>query len=213
MKLYLCTTIGGTRYIGEWFNTCMKLSPSKMVIARDISRSEVLPENLHVYVIDYDTGLKWKSYEERHAGWDSDKSILKGLILLLEDAMSTDATHFLHIDSDVILSDNAVKYILEHDWDYLQIETPVIPRELSQIELSRWRKHVMCFSESTNFGVSRKLFTAILSDLKSIQSPYPVDINLHKIVKKHFHKLPTGAFAKVSCKSVAHYIMGEKVVV
>jgi hypothetical protein len=204
-KIYVCTTIGTTRYIDEWLCSIRKINPYKIAIARDLSRSEPLPENLHVQLLNYDTKKPWASYERRHEGWVSDESILKGIILLIEDMLKTDATHFLHIDSDIILSDTAIAMLTVGRWDYLQFGTPVMPRESMD--------KIMLFWDSTNFGISKTIAEKIMQDLCEIRNPYPVDINIHKVVKKHFASNPSYAYLNITGVKISHYIRGVKVTI
>jgi len=198
-KIYACTTVGTTRYIGEWICPIKKINPCKIAIARDLSRSEPIPDDLHVYVINYDTKKPWISYEKRHEGWVSDESILKGIVLLIDDMLKTDATHFLHIDSDVILSDKAITMLTTNKWDYLQFGIPVTPRESMD--------KIMIFWESTNFGISKTIAEKILPELSATKNPYPVDINIHKAIRKYF----MGIHLNITCAGVSHYIKGERI--
>lgn len=212
MILYMGTVVGGTRYIQEWLKCVQKLKPLKIAVAKDASRSEALPEGLGIQVIEYDTKKLWESYEKRHAGWKSDESILVGIIILLEDFLKTDASHFMHIDSDVMLSDEAISKIISIEWDYLQFGIPVIPRELSPDQMEHWRRHVMMFWESTCFGLSKKLAEQVISPLKNIlANPYPVDIKLHRIVKEQFYKSNNNKHLNIFNVKITHYIKGERI--
>ena len=205
LKLYVGVVVGGTRYLTEWFNTIRKLNPSETVIARDLSRSEPIP-NLPVRLIDYDTHKRWESYEKRHLGWVSDESILHGIIKLLEDFIKTGCTHFLHIDSDVILSDKAIEITMSKEWDYLQYGIPVVPREASSDQAN-----IMMFWESTNFGLSKTIATQILEPLKRISNPYPIDIRIHQTIKEQFKKLKNKKHLSIYNVGISHYINGVKV--
>jgi len=212
MKLYACTTVGGTRYLKVWLGKILKLNPVKIAIARDLSRSEPLQESPEYVVIDYDTKTPWKSYETRHERWESDKSILIGIITLMEDFLKTEATHFLHIDSDVIISDSAIKMILKSVWDYLKFGIPVIPRELPPQEIRHWRRHIGMFWDSTCFGISKRLVERVVDPARVIANdPYPIDIKLHSIIAEEFKKINNGAFKCIDKIGITHYIKGESV--
>jgi hypothetical protein len=208
MMLYACTTVGGTRYLKEWVQAIKKLNPRKIVIARDVSRSE--PMDVDVEVLEYDTGTPWQGYESRHAGWESDASILEGMKILVKHFLACDLTHFIHVDSDVILSDIAVCQIGRKEWDYLQMGVPVVPRELPPAE--DWRKHIGTFFESTNFGLSRRLAEKIVGQLaEKIANPYPVDINIHRIIKENYRTLRNPVHHSIYSAKIVHYIRGERV--
>jgi hypothetical protein len=208
MMFYTCSTVGGTRYLKEWMQAIKKLNPHKIVIARDVSRSE--PIGVNVEVLEYDTRTPWQSYESRHTRWESDVSILEGMKILVKHFLACNLTHFIHVDSDVILSDMAVYQIRQKKWDYLQIGVPTIPRELSPTE--DWRKHIGTFFESTNFGLSRRLAEKIVDQLaEKIVNPYPVDINIHKIIKENYSTLQNPVHHNICNAKILHYIKGERV--
>jgi hypothetical protein len=185
-----------------------KLNPHKIVIARDVSRSETI--NVNVEVLEYDTRTPWQNYESRHARWESDVSILEGIKILVKHFLAYNLTHFIHVDSDIILSDIAVYKIRQKEWDYLQIGIPVIPRELPPTE--DWRKHIRTFFESTNFGLSRRLAEKIVDQLaEKIVNPYPVDINIHKIIKENYRTLRNPIHHSIYNVNIVHYIRGERV--
>ena len=52
-SLFVCTTVGATRYLDEWLEGVKLLNPSIIVIARDLSRSE--PLNLSDQSVGYDS--------------------------------------------------------------------------------------------------------------------------------------------------------------
>jgi hypothetical protein len=209
MMFYTCTTVGGTRYLKEWVQAIKKLNPHKIVIARDVSRSE--PIDVNVEVVEYDTRTPWQSYESRHTRWESDVSILEGIKILVKHFLAYNLTHFIHVDSDVILSDIAVYQIGQKEWDYLQIGVPVIPRELPPAE--DWRKHIGTFFESTNFGLSRRLAEKIVHQLaEKIVNPYPVDLNIHKIIKENYRTLQNPVHHSIYNAKIVHYIKGERVI-
>jgi len=199
MSLYVCTTVGCTRYLDEWLNAVSNLKPSIIAVARDTLRSEPLKQHQNLHVLEYTT-KPWQSYEERHLNFESDHSILLGIIKLIEHFLSRNETHFLHIDSDVIINKSASLTIYPLTWDYLQFTTPVVPRENPQ------PTRVMLFWESTNFGISKPIAQKILSELyKLLDKPYPVDINIHKTIRKvnpRKHRLINSG--------VSHYIKGMK---
>jgi hypothetical protein len=164
--------------MNEWFEMVQKLKPCKISIARDLSRSEPLPENYIPYTINYDTKKPWINYDRRHEGWLSDESQLKGLIILIEDFLKSETTHFLHIDSDVILGDTLIATLLNSKWDYLQLPVPVVPRE----SLDR----IMIYWDSMNFGISKSIAEKILPGLKEqTLHPYPIDIQIHENIRRH----------------------------
>lgn len=199
MSLYVCTTIGCTRYLGEWLKAVSQLKPSAITVARDTVRSEPLEPIKGLQVIEYATS-PWLSYEQRHLNYESDYSILLGIIKLVEHFLSRGETHFLHVDSDVIMGRRACNAVRPLMWDYLQFTTPVVPRE------SPNTTHVILFWESTNFGISRPIAQKILGKLYDLlDNPYPVDINIHKAIresKPRLHRLITS--------DVSHYIKGTK---
>lgn len=208
---YVCSVVGGTRYLAEWLEAVKKLKPSKIVIARDLSRSE--PLTIEVETIDYDTKIPWEGYEMRHLRWESDKSILVGFIKLLEDFIQSNQSHFIHIDSDIILSDEAIQRITSKSWDYLQLATRDLPRpyrvDNPQWKNTDWHKHLVVWWESTNLGLSRRLAELVLPSLKDITDPFPVDINIHKAIREKFRpdKVHLTVYAKIK-----HYIGGEGVI-
>jgi len=164
--------------MNEWFEMVQKLKPCKISIARDLSRSEPLPENYIPYTINYDTKKPWINYDRRHEGWLSDESILKGIIILIEDFLKSETTHFLHIDSDVILGDTLIATLLNSKWDYLQLPVPVVPRESLD--------GIMIYWDSMNFGISKSIAEKILPGLKEqTLHPYPLDIQIHENIRRH----------------------------
>jgi len=170
-----------------------------IAVARDTLRSEGLGRLRGVHVIEYGT-KPWRSYEERHLSFESDRSILLGIIKLVEHFLSRGETHFLHVDSDVIVGERASLAVYPLTWDYLQFTVPVVPRESPQ------PARVMLFWESTNFGISRPIAQKILSELyELLDKPYPVDINVHKVIRRanpRKHRLINSG--------VSHYIKGMK---
>lgn len=213
MKLYACTTVGGTRYLKEWFQGIMKLKPEYLVICRDIDRSEGLEMAENTMILEYHSRRPWKGYDQRHENWESDYSILMGIELLMKDFIGSDATHFLHVDSDVILSKRAAEVIRGTNWDYLKIFIMVIPRELNEDERKHWKEHLGAFGDNSCFGLSRRMVKQCLTRIPELYNkPYPVDINLHKIFSEEFRKIQKCSYAEVRGLGVAHYVMGERVV-
>lgn len=202
MSLFLCTTVGATRYLEEWLSSVAYLKPSVIVVARDIDRSEPLEAYGNLHVLEYSSGKKWVSYEERHLNFESDYSILLGIIKLIELFLKRGETHFLHVDSDVMLDRMLYHVIYPLTWDYLQFTTPVVPREASDLT----RVKPILFWESTNFGVSKPVAQRIIGKLYGLlDKPYPVDINIHRVIKGEnplVHRLVRSG--------VSHYIKGKK---
>lgn len=224
MSLYVCTTIGGTRYLDEWCDGIKKLNPDIIAIARDMSRSEPIGEpidnslilkNSITKVIDFDSNIKWNSYELRHLDWKSDESILRGMIILLEDFVNSGKDFFLHIDSDVILDDGSIRQMTSGYNDYCQFTLPVVPRELNSEQWADWRRYVGGFNDTTNFSISRRLAINSLENIKKlVGNAYPVDIRIHQCLKDAFKKLDDGKGGKstlVMSKTLGHYVKGQKV--
>lgn len=202
MSLFIATTIGGTKYFDEWLASIINLKPSIIIVAKDIDRSEPLKEYSNLHVLEYSSGKKWESYEQRHLNFESDYSILLGMIKLIEYFINRNETHFLHIDSDIIVDKMLYHVIYPLSWDYLQFKTPVIPREAINIT------HVspIHFCESSNFGISKIIAQKILNKLYGLlNEPYPIDIKIHKLIREinpqNYKLITTG---------ISHYIRGKK---
>ena len=207
---YICTVVGGTRYLEEWLQAVKKLNPSKIIIAKDVSRSEPIKKSIDAEIIEYDSGIPWEGYEKRHIGYKSDKSILDGIKILIKNFIMSEQTHFIHVDSDIILSDEAIRQITSKDWDYLQFGIPVVPRDKQN--LPDWRTHVMIFWDSTVFGLSKRLAKLVAPMLKLIVDPYPVDINIHRVIKQNFIYIHDRKHLVVNNAKITHYINGERIV-
>jgi hypothetical protein len=202
--MFVFTVVGGTRYIREWFDGVKNLSTNRPYIIKDEDRSEPLPDDLDVVVKTYRSGKPWKSYERRHDEYISDYSIALGFFTGLEYFMALPYTRAVHIDSDVIIDSNITNLIATMDWDYLQIVTPVIPRE----RFDDPRAIPMRFWDSTNLGISKKLITDKLSLFRELtKDPYPVDIKIHSIIRS----LQPTNWKTIEWQHIAHYIRGRKV--
>jgi len=203
-RLFVFTVVGGTRYIREWLDGVSYFNTPNIYIIQDDSRSEPLPPDLPVKVVHHSSNKPWKSYEERHLNYESDYCILLGFIRGVEEFLKTQCTHAVHIDSDIII-DSAVAYrIASLDWDYLQIGTPVIPRDRANDPNVK----IMRFWETTNLGFSRQVISKALDGIKQLlPNPYPVDINIHKIIRS----TKPNKVKSVDVPTLAHYIKGIKV--
>jgi hypothetical protein len=150
--------------------------PVEILVAIDQDRSEPLPDDFRHETAYYKTGLPWENYEARHRKWLSDYSIGLGMKLLVQRFLESSCTHFLSIDSDVMLDDRLVKRIRSLDYDYLQIGVPGRTREGMRPIVLQW--------ESTNFGVSRRVAGLLYSamDYKA-ETSYPVDLKLHRMIE------------------------------
>jgi len=201
-SLFICTTVGGTRYLDEWLKGVKLLKPSIIVIARDLDRSEPLEASEQYHIITYRTFKAWKGYELRHLGYESDYSIGLGIVKLMEFFLSRNETHFIHIDSDVIITEPCVRKIYPLTWDNLTIVTPVIPRD----KMNDPNAKPMWFWDSTNFGLRRDLLEKMFNDIKQIlNDPYPIDIKIHNVIRlhkpNHHREVREGVY---------HYIRGVK---
>jgi len=195
--------VGGTRYIDEWLKGVLLLKPSVVVIAKDMDRSEPLPVSDKYQIIEYKSNKAWKGYELRHLNYESDYGIGLGITKLMELFISRSERYFLHIDSDVIIDDKAVRTIYPLTWDYLCIVIPVIPRDKRDDpnEKPHW------FWDSTNFGLSRNLVMKIYDGMKEVlKDPYPIDIKIHNLIRsaRPFR-------TREVRRGVSHYISGKKV--
>ena len=202
--IFVFSVVGGTRYIREWLDGVKNLGSCKPYIIKDEDRSEPLPDDLDVVVKTYRSGKPWKSYERRHEEYVSDFSIALGFFTGLDNFMALPYTHAVHTDSDIIIDSKMANLIAVTNWDYLQITTPVIPRE----QFDDPRALPMRFWDSTNLGISKKLITDKLSLFwELIKDPYPVDIKIHSIIRS----LKPNNCKTIEYQYLAHYIRGKKV--
>jgi len=201
-SLFVCTTVGATRYLDEWLEGVKLLKPSIIAIARDLDRSEPLTPSEQYRVINYRTNKAWKGYELRHLNYESDYSIGLGIVKLMGFFLERNETHFIHIDSDVIITETCAKKVYPLTWDNLTIVTPVIPRD----RINEPNIKPMWFWDSTNFGLRRDLLEKMFNDIKQIlNDPHPIDIKIHNVIRLH----KPNSYREIR-KGVYHYIRGVK---
>ena len=204
MSLFVFTVIGGTRYFNEWYNGVRLFSTPYIYVVKDDDRSEELPFTHGITVLHYRSGKPWHSYDRRHDNYESDYSILLGFIKGVEEFIETPCTHAIHIDSDVIVNSYVTQLIMLEEWDYLQIGTPVIPRD----RLNEDRVIPMRFWDSTNMGFSKQVIENALPAIREmINNPYPVDFNIHNAIRMAKPSKPR----VINVDTLAHYIKGRRV--
>lgn len=188
------TTVGSTRYLGQWLDAVKKIDPYKILVSIDESRHEDIPADLSCELIHYDTGKVWKSYDARHDNYISDYSIGLGIKSLISYFLESDCDHFVCLDSDVILDDGIVAQIRKSDYDYLQIGVPVINRKGLKVPYVMWK--------STNFGVSQEIAKKLYPKLDyEIENSRPVDLKLHDKIRSCVPQ----ARLKIKSRGLAHY--------
>ncbi len=194
--LVVGTTVGNTRYLGEWFEGISKLNPSTILISMDKSRHDKMPPDLPAKIFSYDTGINWENYEKRHKMWISDYSIGIGIKEILSQFVKTDCNHVIIIDSDIIVDEGLAHKIRDLDFDYLQIGVPAIARE------GRF-DFIDIFWKSSNFGISKKIARNILPKMNfTLDNCYPVDRNIHKMIKS----LKPVKHSRIKSPGLFHYL-------
>jgi hypothetical protein len=194
-RIFAGTTVGSARYLGEWAKGIQRLGPEKIVVSVDDSRHEDVPSGLPCELIHYDTGRVWESYDARHKNFISDYSIALGIKNLIAYFLRSDCTHFLCLDSDVILDETMATKIRNLDYEYLQMGVPETNRQALKIMYLMW--------EGTNFGLNKEIATKLYPklDYYNINNSKPVDLKLHDLIRSCDPK----SRIKVKSRGLIHY--------
>lgn len=189
------TTVGSTKYLEKWLGGIGKLDPAKIVVSIDDSRHEKVPSDFPCELIHYDTKKAWESYDARHKNYVSDYSIGLGIKSLIGYFLGTDCTHFLCIDSDVMLDESILAKIRNSNFDYLQIGVPAASREGFKFLFLHWK--------STNFGLNKEIAKKLNNRLDyNIDNSRPIDLKLHDLIRS----LGPKNRLKVKSRGVVHYL-------
>jgi hypothetical protein len=195
IKLFAGTTVGNGSHLYQWLVGVQRLFPAKITISIDDSRHSAIPDGLRCELIHYDSGKSWDGYEARHKNWLSDYSIGLGIKKLIESFLQTDCSHFVCIDSDVILDEGIATKIRKSSYEYLQIGAPAAIRERLGFIYLHWK--------STNFGISKEIAMKLNPELDyNPMNSYPVDLKLHRKISA----LQPATITKVKSGGVLHYL-------